>query len=221
MRFKVNLQKSNTGTENHLKPDVGNFLRDIKIKFDVCYWGLSPALEHQSLSRVSLNGTTQVEKTKFANYEVDLFSERLYDTFGFMRSRFAAAGLSLAAVVAFLGAGSTDANAVTQDTSSINQAAGEAIKAQNAVIPNGGNYRALDTYKQEGFERAPYNLAYWHNNTGTHSNNHNNVESHSNAAWVNRSSAHSNQWSNTPHSNLPPISHTNVSGGSVPNEYLY
>jgi len=234
MRFKVNLQKNGKSLENGKRLNAGNFLRNIKIRMDVLYWGLSPALKHQPLSRVSLNGRYVKESKGSAGYELDLFTNRVTDVFGILKSKYASAGVGLAAILAFIGAGTTEAKAVSYESVNIQQASGDSVKAKNAVVTTGGAYAGLESYIPGSFERAPVNLAYWHNNTGTHTNNsHNNSNTHSNAAWSNRSYAHSNtdwdnrsvahsnNWTNTPHSNLPPVTHTNVSGGSVPNEYLY
>lgn len=224
MRFKVNLQKNGKTLDKGTKFDATGFLCDIKIRMDVLYWGLSPALEHQPLSRISLNGGCTKKAVSFADYELDLFSNKLTDLFGILKSKYASAGVGLAALAAFIGAGVSEAKAVSYDSVSVQQAAGDSVKAQNAVVSAGGAYAGLESYAPGSFERAPFSLAYWHNNTGSHTNNaHSNAGPHLNTEtpWSNRSQAHSNIWSNTPHSNLPPVTHTNVSGGSVPNEYLY
>ncbi|MCE1247745.1 MAG: hypothetical protein LWY06_13980 [Firmicutes bacterium] len=222
MRFKVNLQNNGKGLKSSKFTDNLGFLRSLKLKFDVFYLGLSPALENESLARISLSGKSRTEALNLKNYELDIFSNGIWDSLHLMRSKFAKAGLGLTALAAVIGAGSAEAATISNMGQDINQASGDSVKAANTVISSSSSYAALESTLPGAYERASIKLAYWHNNTGTHTNNaHSNSNTHTNTAWENRSSSHSNHWGNTAHSNIAPISHTNVSSGSVPTDYLY
>lgn len=132
------------------------------------------------------------------------------------------------ALGAMFGLVADKAEAVTIQKTPVTSTAMESFKSESPVLLSGLEMMEPAKVAMNKFAGSPFKLAFWHNNIGTHTNvaHTNNIWSnsvtHNNVAWDNSASySHTNAWQNTPHSNLPPVDHTNVTSGDVPQDYLY
>lgn len=261
MKFKVHLMRKNTGRDKD-RFALTVFIGMMKIKLQLYYWGLSPAFTGELPVQVNLDRNGRLEKVPAYDFEVNLFlsnpATELQVFLSNLKTKMAYAGIGLAAAGGFLGASAGRAEAVSlQSAAPVTM---EKIKSSTPVVPGGLAAVSPTMIALEEYNKSPFNLAYYHNNVGSHTNtahtntawsnaqnhnnvtwqnaqnhnnmqwqnaqNHNNVqwenlETHGNTPWGDSSQPHSNAWHNVPHSNVPQTSHTNVSSGDVPTDYLY
>ncbi len=227
MKFKVNLIKRIVKSEEENKFSLVSLFEDIKRRFDIFRWGLQPALAGEHIMKIRLN-RKELQNAPGYNHELNLF-DNSYRTkfdliFSGLKAKLAVGGVGLMAMGAMIGAVTDKAEAAINN---VNPPAMEAVKSNTPVMLAGLDAVAPTALALDEYSKSPFKLAYWHNNVGTHTNTaHTNTQwqnsvTHNNVNWDDSSYSHSNAWQNTPHSDLPPVDHTNVAGGTLPQDYLY
>jgi len=231
MKFKVHLLEDIKDNGKDQGFSLGKFFKDLKLKYEIFYWGLHPALAGESIAHVRLSGSDSFSVAPGYDYELDFFDynyKTKFDIFlGRMKTKLVSAGVGLFALIAFMGASTESASAV-QKNSVTPPPPVETMKSQTPVISTAIETIAEEVFRINENKDVPIQLARYHNNTpGYHTNvAHQNTDwanwdNHGNVEWANDLRPHANEWTNTPHSNSPPVEHTNVSSGDIPGDYIY
>lgn len=239
MKFKVNLLEDikNNGKGNEFS--LSKFFENLKLKCEIFYWGLHPALAGESIAHVKLNGRGAYDDVPVYNYELDFFDNNYgtkLDIFlGKMKTKLVTAGVGLLALSAFIGVSYDKAEAIQKDSITPPPPV-ESIKSQTPVIHSAMEVISSEVFRISGVLRKKENNEDSHSLkiVGMHSNDNashtnfvhqnadwQNWDNHGNIEWDNQIRPHANEWTNTPHSNSPPVSHTNVSSGDIPGDYIY
>ncbi|MCD4784600.1 MAG: hypothetical protein K8T10_12335 [Candidatus Eremiobacteraeota bacterium] len=231
MKIRVHLLEDIKNNGKCHKFSLGKFFENLKLKCEIFYWGLHPALAGESIVHVRLNGRGTHDNAPGYDYELDFFDYNYltkFDIFlGKMKTKLVATGMGLLALSAFIGVSADKAEAI-QKNSITPPPPVESLKSQTSVIPSAMEVISNEVLRMNENNEAPFRLARYHNNIpGYHTNAvHENVDwqnwdNHGNVDWADGSREHANEWTNTPHSNSPPVEHTNVSSGDIPGDYIY
>jgi len=227
VKFKVNLLKNKGKSKGNNNFSLFSFLEDLRLRFEIYYWGLDSAFAGEHISRIRLNRSgLEAGRAPGYDYELNLFGEdyrTILDVFLIrMKKQFAVAGIGLLSFGALLGIGAGNAEAVQKSSIPISSTS-EKSGLSTAAIPHTQIETSMKGLFSMDNSRERFKLVYYHSNSAhtnvytTHVNTGHVDNSHTNS-WSNQST-HSDQWNNTPHQNFGG-GHTDVSG-DVPGDYIY